>query len=103
MNDATPKTRLTHFMPGRDLAVEMLREAQRPDAMVNRSIRADEREAEDQDDFVRTYVQRVIDDPRLLDGFASVLSDALGFCGGLEPRRYEVLQLRDVVKDPAAR
>jgi hypothetical protein len=103
MNSTTHTPSLSNLLRGRDLAVEMLREAQRVDETSDRSIRADEREAVHQANFARQYLQRLIADPTLLDGFAAVLTDALGFCGGLEPERYATLKLRDIVEEPVAR
>lgn len=67
------------FMAGRNLAVEMLREAQTVEAgaISVASIEAQYREGKPQVNFVRTYLNRIRERPELAEGFAAVLSDSL--------------------------
>lgn len=69
-----------HFMAGRDLAVEMLREAQTVEgggAISVASIEAQYREGKPQVNFVQTYLDKIRERPELAEGFAAVLSDCL--------------------------
>jgi len=105
MEDAETTVRsVAHFIEGRDHAVKMLIRAADLKATGEASIRNDERAPhQGQRNFVRSYLESIIEDRDLLEGFAAVLSDVLGHSSGAEVSRFEDLKLGDIVHTPAAR
>ena len=82
----TSAPQLRDFLAGRDLAVAMLehgerlRSAKRDDGVFYgdlASVEAEYRGGHPQDIWVREYLQRVIDNPALMEGFCALLSDQL--------------------------
>lgn len=91
------RANVTHFLRGRDLAVEMLREACVIAPSGQAVIDAAERgEGEAQRNFVRRYVDDLRRRPELAEGFAAVLSDRLAG-SGFDAEQYARLSLRDMV------
>jgi hypothetical protein len=86
----TEPIRIARFNAGRDLAVEMLREAQ--DLTLIRRAAVESRERDDptipQDRWVVKYLLELQRDPTLLDGFSAVLSDYLSPASGGSADHY---------------
>ena len=99
VNTKPPTPNVTHFLEGRDLAVEMLRAAERLGPTGDASIEVRLRNLPQQNLFVVEYLKRIQQRPRLMDGFAAVLSDLLAG-PRLDAAGYAQLSLHDMVGVP---
>lgn len=67
-----------NFLRGRDLAVKMLQEGHGFVGSDDTAAKRWYREGNAQQRFVKSYIQQVMNEPALLDGFSAVLSAAIG-------------------------
>lgn len=78
------------FNQGRDLAIALLQEAYGLRGREDFEPRRENRDGKAQNRFALPYLKRLITEPRLQDGFAAVLSAALGIEDGVAPDYFKL-------------
>lgn len=84
------EARSESFYVGRDLAIQMLREAASLESTDAAEPYRWMREGAAQARFAAQYLQKIAAHPELIDGFAAVLSSRLGTAGGMAPDYFDL-------------